>query len=138
MINKCDSVDALMYAYCEFMKIKENQMLEKDKKYIEFSMRSMMLTHRPYQKDTEIAITGMIPGRNIICENNPFDIPCDVVMIPKKEFERLQAENEQLKKKLAEFSPVPGYREFLTALYPGEDVEKLVWATEQLCCGRDL
>jgi len=49
----------------------------------------------------------------------------------------LQTENEQLKKKLEEFSPAPGYREFLTALYPDEDVEKLVWATEQIC-GRDL
>lgn len=120
-------------------------MLEKDKKCIEFSMRSIMLTHRPYQEDTEIEITGMIPGRNIIGENNPFDIPGDVVMVSKRDFVRLQVENdrlqtvnEELKKKLEEFAPVPGYREFLTALYPGEDIEKLVWMTGQLCCGRDL
>lgn len=113
-------------------------MLEKDKKCIEISMRSMMLTHRPYQEDTEIEITGMVPGRNIICENNPFDIPCNVVIVPKRYFERLQVENEELKKKLSEFEPIPGYREFLTALYPWEDVEKLVWITSQLCCGRDL
>lgn len=69
-------------------------MLEKDKKCIEFSMRSMMLTHRPYQEDTEIEITGMAPGKSLLWANNPFDIPCDVVVVPKKDFERLQASNQ--------------------------------------------
>lgn len=55
--------------------------------------------------------------------------------------EALQTENKQLKKKLEEFSPVPRYREFLKALYPEATeatIEKLVWTTGQLCCGRDL
>lgn len=113
-------------------------MLEKNKNYIEFSMRSMMVTHKPYQEDTDIAITGMIPGCNVPLANNPFDIPCNVVMVSKRDFERLQTENEELKKKLEEFSPIPEYREFITALYPREDVDKIVWATGQLCCGRDM
>lgn len=116
-------------------------MLEKDKNCIEFSMHSMMATHKPYQEDTEIAITGMAPGKSLLLANNPFDIPCDVVVVSKRYFERLQTENEQLKKKLEEFSPVPGYEDFLKTLYPGtseSDIKKLVWVTEQLCCGRDL
>lgn len=93
MTNRCDSVDALMYAYYEFMKIKEkNQMLEKNKNCIEFSMRSMMATHKPYQEDTEIAITGMAPGKSLLLANNPFDIPCDVVVVSKSYFEKLQAD----------------------------------------------
>lgn len=82
--KRCDSID---------------DMLEKDKKCIEFSMRSIIVTHKPYQEDTDIAITGMIPGREILADN-PFDIPCDVVMVSKRYFERLQAANEQLKKNL--------------------------------------
>ncbi len=187
-------------------------MLEKDKNCIEFSMHSMTATHKPYQEDTEIAITGMAPGKSLLRAKNPFDIPCDVVVVPKRYFDRLQAddqhyrelakqqeenyklllektgftsetdlidyihdpsmtspedktlreiideceedyisernkaevlqtENEQLKKKLEEFSPVPGYMEFLKALYPEATeatIEKLVWTTGQLCCGRDL
>lgn len=142
MTNRCDSVDALMYAYYEMMRTKEvNQMLEKNIDYIEFSMHSMKVTHKPYQV-AGIEITGSNPnGRDFIFGNNPFDIPCDVVVVPKKDFDRLQTENNQLKKKLEEFSPVPGYKDFLKALYPEtfeSDIEKLVWATEQLCCGRDL
>lgn len=69
-------------------------MLEKNKKCIEFSMRSMMLSRRPYQEDVNIEITGMISGREIFAEN-PFDIPIDVVVIPKKEVERLQEYNQR-------------------------------------------
>ena len=47
--------------------------------------------------------------------------------------EALQTENEELKKKLEEFAPdLPGYREFLTALYPEADVEKMVWVTKHI------
>ena len=69
-------------------------MLEKNKNYIEFSAHFMVLTHMPYQEDTNVAITGMIPGRETLTANNPFDIPCDVVVIPKRAFERLQADNQ--------------------------------------------
>lgn len=94
MINRCDSVDALMYAYYEFMKIKEeNKMLEKNKDYIEFSMWSYMATHKPGQC-TDINITGISPEPGVLCTNNPFDIPCDVVVVPKRAFDRLQADNE--------------------------------------------
>ena len=186
-------------------------MLEKNKDYIEFSMWSFMATHKPGQC-TDINITGISPEYEVLGVNNPFDIPCDVVVIPKRAFERLQAddqhyrelakqqeenyklllektgftsetdlidyihdpsmtspedktlreiideceedyiserdkaealqtENEQLKKKLEELSPVPGYRDFLKALYPEATeatIEKLAWTTGQLCCGRDL
>lgn len=84
-------------------------MLEKDKNCIEFSAHSMVVTHMPYQEDTEIAITGMIPGREILAANNPFDIPCDVVILPKREFERLQAENEQLKQDYVALSKLVGF-----------------------------
>ncbi len=102
MMNRCDSVDALMYAYCEYMRMKENRMLEKDKKCIEFSMHSMTATHKPYQENTEIAITGMAPGKSLLFAINPFDIPCDVIVVPKRYFERLQIENERLQKKIDE------------------------------------
>lgn len=74
--------------------------MKKNKDCIEFSMYSMVTTYRPYQEDTEIAITGMVPGRDIRTASAPFDIPCEVVVVPKREFEKLQTENEELKKKL--------------------------------------
>ena len=84
MTNRCDSVDALMYAYYAFMKNKEeNQMLEKNKDYIEFLMYSMITTHKPDQH-ADITINGMIPERDFLVVNNPFDIPCDVVVISKR------------------------------------------------------
>lgn len=55
--------------------------------------------------------------------------------------EALQTENEQLKKKLEEFSPAPAYKEFLKALYPEaneETIEKLIWVTKHSFGGRDL
>lgn len=137
MTNRCDGVDALMYAYYTFMRNKEeNQMLEKDKNCIEFSMRSMMATHRPYQEDTEIAITGMAPGKSLLLANNPFDIPCDVVVVSKRYFERLQTENEQLKKKLAVPDPLPEFREFLEKLYSKDDAENLEWTLNHICGGQ--
>jgi len=137
MTNRYDSVDALMYAYCELMKIKEeNKMLEKDKGCIEFSMRSMMATHKPYQEDTEIAITGMAPGKSLLLSNNPFDIPCEVVMVSKKDFEALQTENEQLKKKLQVPDPIPEYKELLEKLHSKEDVEKFEWTLNHVCGGQ--
>lgn len=128
MTNRCDSVDAFMYAYCEYMRIKEeNQMLEKNIDYIEFSMHSMMATHKPYQV-AGIEITGSNPnGRDFIFGNNPFDIPCDVVVVPKKDFERLQASVVSHEKQDEE------YLNFLKALFPDEDVEKLAWMTRQVC-----
>lgn len=108
---------------------------EKNKTCIEFSMRSMMATHRPYQDDTDIAITGMAPGKSLLA-NNPFDIPCDVVVIPKRDFDRLQTENEQLKTKLQEYDPLPDFRELLKKLYSTNDIEKLEWTLNHVCGGR--
>lgn len=144
MTNRCDSIDALMYAYYEFMKNKEeNQMLEKDKNCIEFSMRSMMATHKPYQEDTEIAITGMAPGKSLLLANNPFDIPCDVVVVSKRYFERLQTgneqlrtENEELKKKLQVPDPFAEYKELFEKLRSKEDIEKFEWTLNHVCGGQ--
>lgn len=115
-------------------------MLEKNKDYVEFTLQCTTVERTRDKDYRQVCFNGYsdydFPGV-------PMDVVCKefdhrVVMVSKRDFEQLQTENEQLKKKLEEFSPVPGYREFLTALYPGEDVEKLVRATEQLCCGRDL
>lgn len=118
-------------------------MLEKNKNCIEFSMRSMMATHKPYQEDTEIAITGMATGKSLLLANNPFDIPCDVVVVSKRYFERLQAdnqqldkENEELKKKLAVPDPFAEYKELFEKLRSKEDVEKLEWTLNHICGGQ--
>lgn len=66
----------------------------KDKNCIKFSMHSMMATHKPYQNYTDIAITGIIPGHEIFAADNQFDIPCDVVMVSKRYFDILQADNQ--------------------------------------------
>lgn len=102
-------------------------MLEKNKDYIEFLMHTMMVTYKPYQV-AGIEITGSNPdGRDLLFGNNPFDIPCDVVVIPKKDFEKLQASVASHEKQDEE------YLNFLKALFPGEDVEKLAWMTRQVC-----
>ena len=51
--------------------------------------------------------------------------------------EALQTENEQLKKKLHEFDPIPDYKELLEKLYSKEDVEKLEWTLNHICGGQD-
>lgn len=115
-------------------------MLEKNKDYVEFTLQSTRVDYRKIKDHPAIDFHGYsdsdFPGV-------PMDVVCKrsghrVVMISKRDFEALQTENEQLKKKLEEFSPAPGYGDFLKALYPEVDVEKFVWATKQLCCGRDL
>lgn len=76
-------------------------MLEKNKDYVEFTLQTMMATHGPYQDDTEVSMTGVINGYRGL--PGCLDIPCDVVVISKRYFDRLQTENEELKKKLGEF-----------------------------------
>lgn len=106
-------------------------MLEKNKDYTEMRVSSIdfaFVQNEPVHLCVEglvDATNGRVPGPGEDC-----------IIIYKEKFEALQTENEQLKKKLEDFSQVPGYREFLTALYPEEDVERLVWATEQICCGQ--
>ena len=51
--------------------------------------------------------------------------------------EAIQTENEQLKKKLHEFDPIPDYKELLEKLYSKEDVEKLEWTLNHICGGQD-
>lgn len=111
MMNRCDSVDALMYAYDVYMRMKENRMLEKDKNCIEFSMRSMVATHKPYQEDTEITIAGLAPGKSLLFAINPFDIPCEVVVVPKRDFERLQKKIVDLRDDISGRSTVIEYNE---------------------------
>ena len=50
--------------------------------------------------------------------------------------ETLKTENEQLKKKLHEFDPIPDYKELLEKLYSKEDAEKLEWTLNHICGGR--
>ena len=50
--------------------------------------------------------------------------------------EALEAENEQLKKKLHEFDPIPDYKELLEKLYSKDDVEKLEWTLNHICGGQ--
>lgn len=50
--------------------------------------------------------------------------------------EALQTENEQLKKKLHEFDPIPDYKELLEKLYSKDDVEKLEWTLNHICGGQ--
>jgi len=99
-------------------------MLEKDKNCIEFSMHSMMATHKPYQEETEIAITGMAPGKSLLLANNPFDIPCDVVVVSKRYFERLQTDNQhyremakQLEESYKDLIDKTGFYNFANLMY---------------------
>lgn len=206
MTNRCDSVDALMYAYCDFMRIKEeNQMLEKNKDYVEMRVSSTDCAFTQ-NEPTSICIDGYVytsymnlpdPGEfyiliskekfeklqtnaginaelarqweinyDLLLKKTGFDTveelvdyihdpfmispedktlreiidECEEDYISERDkAEELQKENEQLKKKLEEFSPVPGYGEFLKALYPEateETIEKLVWTTKHIvgCC----
>ena len=50
--------------------------------------------------------------------------------------EALQTENEQLKKKLHEFDPIPDFKELLKKLYSIEDTEALERALNHTCGGR--
>lgn len=111
-------------------------MLEKDKNCIEFSMRSMIATHKPYQEDTEISITGMAPGKSLLSAKIPFDSPCDVVVVSKSYFEKLQTENEQLKKKLQVPDPFAEYKELFEKLHSKEDIEKFEWTLNHICGGQ--
>lgn len=77
-------------------------MLEKNKEYVEFTLQTMMATHRPYKNGTEVSMTGMANSYDMLLGSG-LDIPCDVVVISKRDFDQLQTENEQLKKKLSEF-----------------------------------
>lgn len=111
--------------------------LEKNKDYIEFKIHSMMITHKPYDGIAEIGITGTIPERDFLAANNPFDSPCDVIMVSKRNFERLQAANEQLKKKLEEANSMLETDKYLKKLYSIDDVENFKWCLNHTCGGRD-
>lgn len=97
-------------------------MLEKNKDYIEMRVSSIDYTFTQ-NAATQINIDGYVYSTYFGLPNpgEPY------VIISKEKFEALQTKNEQLKKKL---------EEFFTTLYPEDDVERLVWATEQICCGQ--
>lgn len=68
-------------------------MLEKNKDYLEFTLQTMMATHRPYQDGTDVSMTGMANGYGMSWAGG-LDIPCDVVVISKRAFDLLQAKEE--------------------------------------------
>ena len=102
MVNRCDSVDALMYAYYEMMKTKEeNQMLEKNKDYVEFRLTGSSV-HCHAGELYEINLDGLTdnpyfpayPGARILEGDDD-----EVVMMSKKSFEELEEKYNLLLKK---------------------------------------
>ena len=98
MENRCDSVDALMYAYYAFMKRKEeNQMLEKNKDYVEFTLQYTSVDWERRKDCPEVCLKGYsdfsfpgVPIMDVVC--NEFDHK--VVVVSKRDFEQLQADNQ--------------------------------------------
>lgn len=83
-------------------------MLEKNKDYVEFTLQCTTVERTRDKDYRQVCLNGYsdydFPGV-------PMDVVCKefghkVVMISKRDFDRLQTENEQLKKKLNEFDPV--------------------------------
>ena len=95
MENRCDSVDALMYAYYAFMKNKEeNQMLEKNKDYLEMRVSS---TDCAFTQNgpAQIAVDGFVYTTYL-------DVPDPgefYILISKEKFEKLQADNEHYRER---------------------------------------
>ena len=97
MVNRCDSIDALRYAYYEMMRIKEeNQMLEKNKDYVEFTLQYTSVDWERRSKDCpEVCLKGYsdfsfpgVPIMDVVC--NEFDHK--VVVVSKRDFEKMQAD----------------------------------------------
>ena len=94
-MNRSDSVDALMYAYYEFMRKKEeNHMLEKNKDYIEMTPTETHTTKRGGEflsfeirgfadDDSLFAVPSHMSGITL-------DYTKPVVIVSKEKFERLQ------------------------------------------------
>lgn len=192
MENRCDSVDALMYAYYAFMKRKEeNQMLEKNKDYLEMRVSSTDCAFAQNEW-AQVRVDGYVyttymnipdPGKlyifiskekfekmqadnqhyrelakqreenyNLLLKKTGFDTVESLVLYLNdihqldtllevlanygNKIEALQTENEQLKKKLHEFDPIPDYKELLEKLYSKDDVEKLEWTLNHICGGQ--
>ena len=155
MENRCDSVDALMYAYYEFMRKKEeNQMLEKNKDYVEMRVFSTDCAFTQ-NASTQISVDGYVytsymdlptPGElYIFISKEKFEKLQESVVYYmalstraqywKDKCEQLQASNDQLKKKLNEFDPIPEVKELLDKLHSTEDAEKLEWVLNHTCGG---
>lgn len=140
MENRCDSVDALMYAYYVFMKTKEeNQMLKKNKDYVEFILQYTSVDWARSKDCPEVCLKGYsdfsfpgIPIMDVVC--NEFDHK--VVVVSKRDFDQLQTENEELKKKLAVPDPFAEYKELFEKLRSKEDVEKFEWTLNHICGGQ--
>lgn len=114
-------------------------MLEKNKDYVEFTLQYTSVDWERRSKDCpEVCLKGYsdfsfpgVPIMDVVCDE--FDHK--VVVVGKRDFEALQTDNEQLKKKLEEFSPIPEYKEFLMHLYSVEDAEKLEWVLRHVSGG---
>ena len=113
-------------------------MLEKNKDYVEFTLQCTTVERTRNKDYREVCFNGYsdydFPGvpMDVVCK----DFNHKVVMISKRDFDRLQTENEELKKKLHEFNPMPDYKELLKELYSTEDVEKLEWTLNHICGGQ--
>ena len=96
MVNRCDSIDALRYAYYEMMRIKEeNQMLEKNKDYVEFTLQYTSVDWARSKDCPEVCLKGYsdfffpgVPIMDVVC--NEFDHK--VVVVSKRDFEKMQAD----------------------------------------------
>lgn len=161
MTNRCDSVDALMYAYYEFMRIKEeNQMLEKNKDYLEMRVSSTDCAFTQ-NASTTISIKGF-------SYDTSFRLPDpgeSYVIISKEKFEKLQESvvyymalstraqywkdkcerGNRLAEEVVSWKNVTGYstpEDYMHARLnnttPFDYTAACRIATEQLCCGRDL
>ena len=145
MTNRCDSVDALMYAYYEFMRIKEeNQMLEKNKDYIEFTLQCTSVEGTRDKDYREVHFNGYSDS-DFPCV--PMDVVCKefshkVVMISKSDFDRLQADvniNAELAKEwetnynlLLEKTGFNTVEELVTYLYSEAECDTLHEAISKL------
>ena len=106
-------------------------MLEKNKDYVEMRVSSTDCAFAQNEW-AQVRVDGYVYTTHM-------DIPDPgelYVFISKEKFEQLQTENEQLKKKLHEFDPIPDYKEMLEKLYSKEDVEKLEWTLNHICGGQ--
>lgn len=106
-------------------------MLEKNKDYIE--MRVFSTDYAFVQNEaTKICVDGYAYTTHMNIPD-PGEL---YILISKDKFEKMQAENEELKKKLQVPDPFAEYKELLKKLYSIEDTEALEWTLNHICGGQ--
>lgn len=113
-------------------------MLEKNKDYVEFTLQCSSVDFGKSKDHPAVCLKGYsdadfpcVPAE-VVCKRSGHK----VVMISKRDFEALQTENEQLKKKLAVPDPFADCKEHLEELYPATDPEKFEWTLNHICGGQ--